>query len=325
MARRITFTGKNELALEEFESTSPGRGEVALQVLSSLMSTGTENTCLNRLFEPGTHWDRWVQYPFYPGYTVVGRVTEVGADVENVTVGQRVCTRLPHCSAGVATAADCVAVPDQVPDEVAPWAKLAQIAFTGVRAADYRIADTALIVGAGPIGQMSIRWGRVAGLEVVAAVDLVPQRLALARSAGEDVRTLDHLSGETDVLSELFEGERPACAIDTTGNPSVLPSALNAVQNGGRVVLLGDTGIFHKQHLTSDVVTRGITIVGVHHTSGLDELPAVYRYFFRLFLDGRFPMTGLNTHEFAPEDCRAAYDLANASRGEAMGILFRWA
>lgn len=324
MARRIAFTGKNELVLEDFTPGPPGPDEVALETLYSLVSTGTESTCLNRHFESGTHWDRWVQYPFYPGYTVVGRVTHVGQAVTNIKVGHRVCTRLPHCSAGVVPADSCVPVPDQVPDPLAPWAKLAQIAFTGVRAADYRIADTVLVIGAGPIGQMSVRWAHVAGVEAVAIVDLISQRLTLAKKSGASIQTLDHLPSDANTYRELLEGSLPTCVIDTTGNPVVLPHALGAVRNRGRVVLLGDTGMFHSQHLTSDVVTRGVTIVGVHHTSGLPELAAVYRYFFKLLLEGRFSMSGMNTHEFSPQDCREAYDLVNTSRGETMGILFKW-
>ena len=53
----------------------------SVRINLSLMSTGTENIVFNRLFDPGTHWDEWVKYPFYPGYTAVGTVESTGADV----------------------------------------------------------------------------------------------------------------------------------------------------------------------------------------------------------------------------------------------------
>ena len=62
------------------------------------MSTGTENIVFNRLFEPGTHWDRWVKYPFYPGYTSVGIVETLGEGVNSLKTGDRVAFRQGHRS-----------------------------------------------------------------------------------------------------------------------------------------------------------------------------------------------------------------------------------
>ena len=38
----------------------------------------------------------------------------------------------------------------------------------------------------------------------------------------------------------------------------------------------------------------------------------------------RFNLEGLNAHEFRPEDCVQAYELASNRRGETMGSLFDW-
>lgn len=45
------------------------------------MSIETENNVFNRLFEPGTGWDNWVKYPFYPDYAVMGEVEKAGLKV----------------------------------------------------------------------------------------------------------------------------------------------------------------------------------------------------------------------------------------------------
>ena len=55
----------------------------------SLISTGTETICFARRFDPGTHWDHWVQYPFRPGYSTVARVEEVGEGVTGLQPGDR--------------------------------------------------------------------------------------------------------------------------------------------------------------------------------------------------------------------------------------------
>lgn len=92
----------------------------------------------------------------------------------------------------------------------------------------------------------------------------------------------------------------------------------------GKTVLLGDTGSPTRQHLTRDVVTRSLTIYGVHHTHGLHEEGETYELFFELVRRGRFDMTDLNTHVFVPDRVAEAYALADAHRDQAMGILFDW-
>src|ERR1022692_1371259 len=96
-AKRLVFTRRQTGALEEFDPGEPGDDEGLVSTRYSLMSTGTENIVFNRLFAPDTmstgtenivfnrlfapdtHWDRWVKYPFYPGYTSVGVVAEAGS------------------------------------------------------------------------------------------------------------------------------------------------------------------------------------------------------------------------------------------------------
>jgi hypothetical protein len=45
---------------------------------------------------------------------------------------------------------------------------------------------------------------------------------------------------------------------------------------------------------------------------------------FELVRSGRFDLTGLNTHSFAPEDCEQADRIVNERRGETLGVLFNW-
>ena len=162
IAQRLVFPAKQKVLLEDFDPGTPGPGQVLVRSHLSLMSTGTENICFNRLFEPGTHWDEWVKYPFYPGYAMVGVVEKIGEDVTTLKPGQRVASRSNHRSHDVLPAAKCYPIPDNLPFEQAAWFALGKITFHGALAADYRLGDSVLIIGAGPIGQMSIRWARAA-------------------------------------------------------------------------------------------------------------------------------------------------------------------
>ena len=125
----------------------------------------------------------------------------------------------------------------------------------------------------------------------------------------------------SDPVSGGFE-----IVVDTTGNPEVFASALGFARPFGKLVLLGDTGYPSRQCLTSDAMTRGLTIVATHdhHDRGGWTQRRIDDLFFKLVGDGTFRLDGLVTHRFRPEDCVAAYALATDRRDDAVGVLFDW-
>ncbi|MDA0577186.1 MAG: zinc-binding alcohol dehydrogenase [Verrucomicrobia bacterium] len=291
------------------------------------MSTGTENIVFNRLFEPGTGWDNWVKYPFYPGYAVMGEVEKVGPKAAGLKVGDRVVTRHGHASHHIANVDQCFLVPAEVKSTEAAWFALAKICAMAVRAADYRIGDGILIIGAGPIGQMSVRWAFAAGLEKIVVVDSVAMRLELARRGGATATVASGIEAAAAEVKAAFGGADPALIMDTTGNENVFVHALALAGRKARVVILGDTGTPSQQRLSHAVMGKGLTIVAAHdsHEEPDWNSSRIIRLFFDLIRSRRFGLDGINTHTFAPADCAKAYETANTKRGETMGILFDWA
>ncbi|HEY9248181.1 MAG TPA: alcohol dehydrogenase catalytic domain-containing protein, partial [Rariglobus sp.] len=150
--RRLMFPAAKQVVLESFPLTDPAPGEVVVETISSLLSTGTETICYNRKFDPGTHWDNWVKYPFYPGYATVGTVLAAGEGVTSLKAGDRVAHRAGHRSHAVIKAEECYRVPAGVNAGDAVWFPLAKIAGHGVRAAGITLGDAVVVIGAGPIG-----------------------------------------------------------------------------------------------------------------------------------------------------------------------------
>src|ERR1044072_8893564 len=92
----ILFTGKEQVELQRAAVSEPRPGQVLVRATRSLISTGTECICYARLFEAGTGWERWMQYPFSPGYSHVGVVERAGEGVTALKPGDRVASRSPH-------------------------------------------------------------------------------------------------------------------------------------------------------------------------------------------------------------------------------------
>jgi len=325
-ASRLVFTEKQKVSLESFDPGDPGEGEVLVASRYSLMSTGTENIVFNRLFAPDTHWDHWVKYPFYPGYASVGEVSEVGAKVMSLQRGDRVAFRVGHRSHEVVKASECYPIPGSVPFPEAAWFALAKIAFHGALAARYALGDSVLVIGAGPIGQVSVRWARAAGLSSVIVVDSAPDRMPLARAGGATETIVSPIDKARDAVLGANRGRLPRVVSDATGNSEVFAAALGLAADRGTVVILGDTGDPASQHLTSDVIRRGLSIVGAHDLLNTPEWnnATITQLFFDLVAGGRFPLAGMNTHFFEPAQCAEAYATANRERARTMGIVFDW-
>jgi 2-desacetyl-2-hydroxyethyl bacteriochlorophyllide A dehydrogenase len=325
-SRRLVFPQASEVLVESFSLPSLTDDEVLVQLECSLLSTGTETIVYARKFDPGTHWDNWVRYPFFPGYAAVGVVQEIGAGVTHLKVGDRVACRTGHASHAVLKEDSCFPVPDDVSPKEALWFALAKITGHGVRAARISLGDTVAVIGAGPIGQMTCRWALASGAARVICIDLAGERLKMAAAAGA-IPILAPADEALTHLEKITGGKRPRIVIESTGNSIVLKSAFGLVETEGTVVLLGDTGSPGSQTLTGDVISRGLTLVGAHdaRNSPAWNNRVAADCFFEFVRGGRFSLKGLNTHHFAPEQCKEAYTLAINDRTRTMGILFEWA
>lgn len=324
MAKKIVFQGKGHVELIDLETPAPTSNSIRLKTVCSLISTGTEGICFNRLFAPGTHWDQWVKYPFGTGYCTVGVVTEVGSEVDGFKVGDRAFARVVHASEHVLKPSQVFPIPDSVPDEQAMWSALAMIGSMVLHTGDIRLEDDIAIIGAGPIGQMALRWCVAAGCNTIIC-DPVSMRLQMALAGGAGAI----YEGGVEAFGpeiERFLGAKPRIVIDTTGIAPVFAAALPLVRDFGTLVLLGDTGDPSQQCLTPDALRRGVRIHACHvsHETADWFESRIHQQFYRLISCGRFLLDGLNTHRFRPEECSQAYALTTEKRAETMGVWFDW-
>ncbi|MGW3857277.1 zinc-dependent alcohol dehydrogenase [Micromonospora arida] len=149
-------------------------------------------------------------------------------------------------------------------------------AWQAVKYADTPQGGTLAVFGLGPVGQFCARIGRHLGAGRVIGLDLVPERLELARRHGIEVLDVSQLSDVSGALIDLVDGRGPDAVIDAVGmeahgSPagklaqtaagllpdklaqtmtdragvdrlSVLHAALKAVRRGGTVSLSGVYG-----------------------------------------------------------------------------------
>jgi len=314
----VYFTGVNQVEVRTEAVREPGPSEVVIRTAKTLISTGTECICLGHLFESGSHWDKWIKYPFSPGYSLAGTVHGVGSEVEGFNPGDRVAARANHRQYAVTNVTRIVRIPNSVTDEDATWFGLANIVQNGVRRAEHVMGESVVVIGLGILGQL--------------AVDPAEKRLEMARNHGA---THTIAVGAGDAIEEalrLTGGAGADVVYDVTGHSAVFVAALKMAKRFGRVIILGDTGSPSEQRLTSDVITRGLRIIGAHDNNPpLESTDHAYwshakmaELLFTYLARGDIRVSDLVTHRYSPVDAPESYRMLREERESAMGVVFEW-
>ena len=126
-----------------------------------------------------------------------------------------------------------------------------------------RLGETVVVLGLGLIGQFAAQLARVAGARPVIGVDLFPNRVEIAQAGG--ICALN--PNESDVaqtVNAVTAGRMAEVVIEATGNPAVIPQALELAGDGGRVVLLGSPRGTVEIDPYSAVHHKGVSLIGAH-------------------------------------------------------------
>jgi threonine dehydrogenase-like Zn-dependent dehydrogenase len=274
--------------------------------------------------------------------TTQNRSTGKGASLFGYTAlygsvpgGQAEYLRVPQAQFGP------IVVPDGPSDERFLYlSDVLPTAWQAVQYADVPAGGTLAVFGLGPIGQFAARIARHLGVERVVGVDLVPERLSLARAWGVEVVDLRDTDDVTEALISMTDGRGPdsvieAVGMEAHGQPlagaaqtaagmlpkplaqvvtdkiavdrlSALLPALKSVRRGGTVSVSGVYGGEVDPLPMMEMFDRGIQLrMGQAHVRRWsdDILP--------LLLDDTDPLgcTDFATHHLPLDDAAGAYEM----------------
>jgi len=248
--------------------------------------------------------------PIVMGHEAAGTVTAVGAGVGDIAIGDRVtfdstisCGKCDYCLRGQINLCDnrevvgvsCgdyrrhgafaeyVSVPRRIvyplPDEL-PFAEAAMleaisVAMHAVRVSEGGKGQSALVIGAGMIGLLTLQAARAAGCSPVFVSDLDPTRLALAVSLGAD-HVLPFSGRQLATRVAEFTGGKGADHVfEAVGNNATVLTAVDCVRKGGTVTLIGNVAPEVTLPLQK-VVSRQIRLQGSCASAG--EYPQAIEY-----------------------------------------------
>jgi L-idonate 5-dehydrogenase len=258
-----TLHGANDLRLEDRELAPLAPGFVRVRFAAGGICGSDMH-----YFRHGRIGNFIATAPLVLGHEVAGTVAAVGEGVTGIAPGQRVAvnpsrwcghcprclegrrnlceniffmgsaSRTPHMQGGFATLFDaipaqCVAIPDHVHFEAAALCEPLAVCLHAV--ARGKVAGKSVaIIGAGPIGLLTLLAARLEGATETTMVDIAAAPLAFASRLGAD-RVVD-LSVDPEGLKKI---PAPDVVIEAAGSPAALDGAITAVRRGGTVVLLG--------------------------------------------------------------------------------------
>lgn len=137
--------------------------------------------------------------------------------------GQAEYLRVPYADVG------SVVIPDELPDEkVVFLSDIFPTGYMGAENAQIQPGDTVAIWGCGPVGQFTIRSAWMFGAGRVIAIDMVPERLEMARQGKAE--TIDFGKQDVyDTLMEMTNGKGPDSCIDAVGAEAHIGGTIDSV------------------------------------------------------------------------------------------------
>lgn len=209
--------------------------------------------------------------PMVPGHEFCGTVAAVGANVRHLAIGQTCvadinigcgtcfwCRRneVLNCPSMVQVGigrdgafADYVALPARLvipaPQTVAPEVlALVEPVACVVRAARKARAgfgQSAVVLGAGPVGNLHVQMLRLCGVAPIIVADLSEDRCRMALETGADAAVADPAALKA-VVHQMTGGRGADLVIESVGNARLYALAFDLIRKGGHVAFFGLTG-----------------------------------------------------------------------------------
>ena len=281
------------------------------------------------------------------GHEFAGVVAEVGKNVKNVKVGDRVtsettfkiCGECRYCKEGqynlcstrkglgtqqdgamaqyiVARAASCHILPENVSTRDASITEAAACAYHGVYRADIKSGDIVLVLGPGPIGLLVAqvvmsRGGRV----VMTGLTQDAGRLKIAKERFGVEFTVDVLKDDLEgLVNKLTDGYGADVCYDCSGAVPSMQTGMKLLRKQGQYV---QVGLFAREVIEvnfSHIIQKELRVTGSRSQNTHDWEPTL-----KLMSEGKINADKMITHEVGIDEWEKAYKLIKS--GEATKVV----
>ncbi len=342
----LVINAPDDLRVVEMDAQALGDSE--LKSGQVVVQVGYGGICGSDLhyFHQGGFGTVRIKRPMILGHEVAGTVTEIGAEVTRVKVGDKVavnpsrpCGACKYCLEGlpnqclemrfygsamrdphiegafrnllVCDAVQCEVVSPHVPLQHAALSEPFSVALHGVQRAGPLLGKNVLVSGCGPIGSLAVAAARIHGAAEITAVDLTDETLVIAKAMG--AHTTINVTTDADWV-QRFSADKGHFDVmfECSGNERALRSGLETMRPRGSVVQLGLGGdVTVPQNM---IVAKELSLLGSF------RFHAEFALAVKLINEGRVNMQPMITGAFPLSKAREAFELAS-DRKRAMKVL----
>lgn len=132
--------------------------------------------------------------------------------------------------------------------------------------------DTIAVFGTGAVGLAAMMAGRISGCIKVIAVDIVPERLELAKELGATHTINSKQEDAVAKIKELTGGYGVDWTVDTTGLPAVIKDAISALAQGGTCAAIAVTPHLIELSTWNDLCVDDKKVVGVNMGDSIPQI-----------------------------------------------------
>jgi len=326
----VDFAKKSMLA------KAKDRPDLVKQVVEKMKKEGIKNT-LEKVFTK-------LDSPIPLGYSLAGRVIEVGDNMSGINIGDRVACG----GAGYANHSEInyvpknlmVKIPDGVDDINASFVTVGAISLQGVRQTEPKLGERIAVIGLGLLGQLAVQLLKANGCKVIGS-DVDPDKIALAKKLGADEAChAGDLIKKANEFSNGYGVDAVIIAASTSSNQPVIDAA-EISRMRGRVVFLGMVGmeIPRNEYYKKELDLRLSMAYGPgrydpdYEEKGIDYPYDLVRWteqrnfeaFLGLIEEGKISPKELLTHSYDYNDAMVAYDLLEGKIQEKyLGIILEY-
>ncbi|PWX63674.1 alcohol dehydrogenase, partial [Clostridium perfringens] len=299
-------------------------------------------------YENGRIGDYIVKPPFVLGHEPGGVVVEVGNKVKHLNIGDRValepgktCGHCEFCKTGrynlcpdviffatppvdgvfqeyVAHEADlCFKLPENVSTLEGALIEPLAVGFHAAIQGGARIGQTAVVMGAGCIGLVSMMALKAMGVSNVYIVDIMEKRLEKALELGATGIINAKEKNAIEEVMKITNNNGCDLVIETAGTEITTVQAIHMAKKGSNIVLVGYSKSGEMTLPMSLVLDKELTFKTVFR----------YRHIYNMAIEavasGKVNLKGIITNEFDLDDVQKAMDYSVNNKADIVKAVIK--
>lgn len=329
-----------DIRIEEMDVPTPKNDE-ALVRIKTVGVCGSDV----HFYEVGRIGDFVVTKPLILGHECAGEIVEIGKDVKNLKPGDRVaieagvpCRKCNYCRLGrynlcadvtflatppfhgafreyVAHPEDFLfKLPDNMSFEEGAMIEPLSVGVYAAERGDVSVRDTVAIIGAGPIGLMTLQAVKARGAARTLITEIEPFRIEFAKKLGADVvinardddpvqKILEYTDGGADVVMEAI------------GLPETIQQSIKMAAPGATIVWIGMPTVDQISIRAVEAICKDVDIRGIFRYAN------VYKPAIDLVSSGKVDVRSMITTSFMLDQVQEALEYPGKHPGTCIKVM----